>query len=186
MVMKICKQIIFGEPAGKLPARPAVIVMGGALDEKRVQALLDRAIASYTGIENPVAAWKHIVPVGKVIGLKVNGLGGKGIATHAVLQHLDFPSADATLQQQIDAMVQRHQLTPAQAHLVDQESIRWLLGTATDVVYDPSASRAGRRADPDEALLGCRTPRFRFLDRPLDGDRHQDRQTGGPERDRAP
>ena len=58
---------------------------GGALDEKRVQALLDRAIASYTGIENPVAAWKHIVPVGKVIGLKVNGLGGKGIATHAVL-----------------------------------------------------------------------------------------------------
>jgi len=58
---------------------------GGTLDEKRVHALLDRAIASWTGIENPVAAWKHIVPVGKVIGLKVNGLGGKGIATHPVL-----------------------------------------------------------------------------------------------------
>jgi uncharacterized protein (DUF362 family) len=58
---------------------------GGALDEKRVQALLDRAIASWTGIENPVAAWKRIVPVGKVIGLKVNGLGGKGIATHTAL-----------------------------------------------------------------------------------------------------
>jgi uncharacterized protein (DUF362 family) len=57
----------------------------GTLDEKRVQALLDRAIASYTGRDKPVEAWKRIVPVGKVIGLKVNGLGGKGIATHFAL-----------------------------------------------------------------------------------------------------
>jgi uncharacterized protein (DUF362 family) len=57
----------------------------GTLDEKRVQALLDRAIASYTGHDKPIAAWKSIVPVGKVIGLKVNGLGGKGISTHAAL-----------------------------------------------------------------------------------------------------
>jgi uncharacterized protein (DUF362 family) len=57
----------------------------GVLDEKRVQALLDRAIAAYTGHDKPVAAWKSIVPVGKVIGLKVNGLGGKGISTHAAL-----------------------------------------------------------------------------------------------------
>jgi uncharacterized protein (DUF362 family) len=58
-------------------------------DPKRVNALLDRAIASYTGIPQPVAAWKHIVAQGhaegKVVGLKVNGLGGKGISTHAVL-----------------------------------------------------------------------------------------------------
>jgi uncharacterized protein (DUF362 family) len=57
----------------------------GVLDEKRVSALLDRAIATYTGHDKPVAAWKSIVPVGKVIGLKVNGLGGKGISTHATL-----------------------------------------------------------------------------------------------------
>ena len=50
------------------------------LDEKRVLALLDRAIASYTGTRKPVEAWKRIVPtVDKVIGLKINGLGGKGI-----------------------------------------------------------------------------------------------------------
>jgi len=36
----------------------------GTLDEKRVQALLDRAIASYTGHDKPIAAWKSIVPVG--------------------------------------------------------------------------------------------------------------------------
>jgi uncharacterized protein (DUF362 family) len=57
----------------------------GQLDEKRVQALLDRAIATYTGINKPVEAWKHIVPVGKVIGIKVNGLGGRGISTHFAL-----------------------------------------------------------------------------------------------------
>jgi len=59
------------------------------LDPQRVGALLDRAIASYTGIKEPVTAWKHIVAQGhaedKVIGLKTNGLGGKGISTHAVL-----------------------------------------------------------------------------------------------------
>jgi len=46
-------------------------------DEKRVQALLDHAMASYTGKEKPVDAWKSIVPVDKVIGLKVNGLAAR-------------------------------------------------------------------------------------------------------------
>jgi uncharacterized protein (DUF362 family) len=58
---------------------------GGQLDEKRVLDLLDRAIAAYTGRDQPVEAWKRIVPAGKVIGLKVNGLGGKGISTHLAL-----------------------------------------------------------------------------------------------------
>jgi len=57
----------------------------GQLSEKRVIDLLDRAIAAYTERDNPVDAWKRIVPVGKTIGLKVNGLGGKGISTHLVL-----------------------------------------------------------------------------------------------------
>ncbi|HTW81226.1 MAG TPA: DUF362 domain-containing protein [Terracidiphilus sp.] len=54
-------------------------------DPERVKNLLDRAITAYTGHSKPVAAWKSIVPMDKVIGLKVNGLGGKGIATHPVL-----------------------------------------------------------------------------------------------------
>jgi uncharacterized protein (DUF362 family) len=55
------------------------------LAASRVPALLDRAIAAYTGHERPVDAWKHIVGTAKVVGLKVNGLGGKGICTHAAL-----------------------------------------------------------------------------------------------------
>jgi uncharacterized protein (DUF362 family) len=68
---------------------PALHGTGSQPDEKRVLDLLDRAITSYTGHSKPVEAWKHIVlqggGQGKVIGLKTNGLGGKGISTHAVL-----------------------------------------------------------------------------------------------------
>ena len=55
------------------------------LDEKRVLASAGPRHRSYTGRDKPVEAWKRIVPVGKVIGLKVNGLGGKGISTHMAL-----------------------------------------------------------------------------------------------------
>src|ERR1035441_4057036 len=67
---------------------PALHGADGQLYEKRVLTLLDRAIASYTGRDHPVDAWKQILKgVGpdKVIGLKTNGLGGKGISTHVVL-----------------------------------------------------------------------------------------------------
>jgi len=68
---------------------PALHGPDGKLDEYRLGDLLDRAIATYTGRKRPVDAWRHIVLEGgakdKVIGLKTNGLGGKGISTHAVL-----------------------------------------------------------------------------------------------------
>lgn len=81
----------------------AVFGANGQPDEARVLALLDKAIATYTGRERPVEGWQHILresgsespqrrgPVagdpgeGKVIGLKTNGLGGRGISSHAVL-----------------------------------------------------------------------------------------------------
>jgi len=68
---------------------PALHTAAGQLDEGRVIALLDRAVATYTGRDKPVDAWKQIIAKGgaqdKVIGLKTNGLGGKGISTHATL-----------------------------------------------------------------------------------------------------
>lgn len=64
---------------------PALHGAGAQPDEKRVLDLLDRAIAAYTGHDKPVESWKRIVPVGNVIGLKTNGLGGKGISTHLAL-----------------------------------------------------------------------------------------------------
>jgi uncharacterized protein (DUF362 family) len=61
----------------------------GKLNEGRVLTLLDRAITSYTGLAKPEAAWKRVVAMAggpdKVIGLKTNGLGGRGISTHSAL-----------------------------------------------------------------------------------------------------
>lgn len=68
---------------------PALHGPDGKLDEKRVGNLLDRAVTAYTGSKGSLDAWKHIVSEGgakdKVIGLKTNGLGGRGISTHAML-----------------------------------------------------------------------------------------------------
>lgn len=78
-----------GNPKVVIARDPALQGQGGRPDQKRVLDLLDRAIASYTGRDKPVEAWKHIVAAGggqgKVIGLKTNGLGGKGISTHLAL-----------------------------------------------------------------------------------------------------
>ena len=57
-------------------------------DEKRVLALLDRAIAAYTGRDirsKPGSTSYCGAGQDKVIGLKTNGLGGKGISTHLAL-----------------------------------------------------------------------------------------------------
>ncbi len=62
---------------------------GSQLDEQRVLDLLDRAMTSYFGRQKPIEAWKLIgfpnVVKNRVVGIKVNGLGGRGISTHAVL-----------------------------------------------------------------------------------------------------
>jgi uncharacterized protein (DUF362 family) len=64
---------------------PSLHGAGTQPDEQKVLDLLDRAITSYTGRAKPVEAWKSLVPMDGVIGLKVNGLGSKGIATHPAL-----------------------------------------------------------------------------------------------------
>jgi uncharacterized protein (DUF362 family) len=67
----------------------ALNASGAQPSEKSVLALLDKAMASYTGRDKPEEAWKRVIAPqvlrGGVIGLKVNGLGGRGISTHAEL-----------------------------------------------------------------------------------------------------
>lgn len=67
---------------------PSLHGTGSQPDEQRVLNLLDKAMAAYTGKEKS-DAWKAIIPpdilAGKNIGLKVNGLGGRGISTHSAL-----------------------------------------------------------------------------------------------------
>lgn len=58
---------------------------GGAPDEKRVGALLDRAMQAYFNQKNPVDSWKQIVRPGQVVSLKVNTIAGRGLSTHIAL-----------------------------------------------------------------------------------------------------
>jgi uncharacterized protein (DUF362 family) len=89
----LAKGIDAKEEAGKsrvVVARdPALHSAEGKLDESRVITLLDRAITTYTGARKPADAWKRVVAMAggpdKVIGLKTNGLGGRGISTHSAL-----------------------------------------------------------------------------------------------------
>lgn len=68
---------------------PSLHGAGAQPDEQKVMNLLDKAMAAYTGREKPVEAWKRVIPAkilaGQTIGLKVNGLGGRGISTHPAL-----------------------------------------------------------------------------------------------------
>ena len=83
------------EPAGLNKSRVVVATdaalhnAGAQLNEQRVLDLLDKAVLHYFGRQKPIEAWKSIgyptVIKNKVIGIKVNGLGGRGISTHAVL-----------------------------------------------------------------------------------------------------
>jgi uncharacterized protein (DUF362 family) len=66
---------------------------GTALDQRRLEALLDRTMlalfsreySAATAAETTIAAWRHIAGPGATVGLKVNTLGGRGIATNVEL-----------------------------------------------------------------------------------------------------
>ena len=87
------EKLAFAAAAGKskvVIARDASLHGTGTQpDEQKVLDLLDKAMAAYTGREKPIEMWNSIIPAdilaGKTIGLKVNGLGGRGISTHAAL-----------------------------------------------------------------------------------------------------
>jgi len=58
---------------------------GSTVDSSRVLALLDRAMAAWSGRERAADAWAAVVRPGEMVSLKVNTLGGRGIATNPVL-----------------------------------------------------------------------------------------------------
>ena len=47
--------------------------------------MLDRSVQALYATDSPQEAWKKVVRPGEVVGLKVNGLAGRGISTNVVL-----------------------------------------------------------------------------------------------------
>jgi len=54
---------------------------GSSVDAGRVLKLVDRALQAFFDRNNPIQAWGMLVKPGEVVGLKVNCLGGRAIAT---------------------------------------------------------------------------------------------------------
>jgi uncharacterized protein (DUF362 family) len=83
----LAMQGALAQPAAKstvaLAIDPQLRGGGAVVDPLRIAALLDRAMAGFCGDAD--GGWKQIVELGQVVGLKVNCLGGPGIATNVSL-----------------------------------------------------------------------------------------------------
>ena len=58
---------------------------GSSVDSGRLLKMLDRAMQAVYASETPLAAWKKVARPDEVVGLKVNGLAGRGISTNVLL-----------------------------------------------------------------------------------------------------
>lgn len=58
---------------------------GSSLDSGQLLKMLDRGMQSLYATDTPLEAWKRVVRPGEVIGLKVNGLAGRGNSTNVLL-----------------------------------------------------------------------------------------------------
>ena len=58
---------------------------GSKVDSTRLLTMLDRSIQALYRSDSPLEAWKKVVRPGEVVGLKVNGLAGRGISTNVLL-----------------------------------------------------------------------------------------------------
>ena len=58
---------------------------GSTIDSARMSGLLDRAMQSWFGSKDALAAWHQLVRPGQVVGLKVNTIAGRGLSTNTTL-----------------------------------------------------------------------------------------------------
>jgi uncharacterized protein (DUF362 family) len=61
---------------------------GSSLDSSRLLNMLDRSMQVLFATDSPLDAWKKVARPGEVVGLKVNGLAGRGISTNVLLIQL--------------------------------------------------------------------------------------------------
>ena len=58
---------------------------GSEVDSSRMLALVDRAVQALFERDHALEAWKMLVKLGELVGLKVNTLGGRGISSNVLL-----------------------------------------------------------------------------------------------------
>ena len=84
---------------------------GSSLDSGRLLTMLDRAMQALYLTDSPLEAWKRVVRPGEVVGLKVNGLAGRGVSTSVLLvqvlcerlQEAGIPQKDIVIWDRLNA-----------------------------------------------------------------------------------
>jgi len=71
-----------------IPRDPLLRGAGSSLDSGRLLKMLDGAVQMLYATDSPLEAWKKVARPGEVVGLKVNGLAGRGISTSVLLVQL--------------------------------------------------------------------------------------------------
>ena len=82
-------ELLAAAEQGPAPTKSKVVIARDALlrgtgvsvDSGRMLALLDRAVQALFNRDRPIEAWRMLVRPGESVGLKVNALGGRGIAS---------------------------------------------------------------------------------------------------------
>ncbi len=81
--------VVARDPHLRGPDAKADSPASSGIDTRRLQALLDQAVAPLFGFpateKGAVAAWRRVVGAGRTVSLKVNTLGGRGMATNVEL-----------------------------------------------------------------------------------------------------
>jgi len=88
---------------------------GASPDSSRLLKMLDRAVQALYATDSPLEAWKKVARPGEVVGLKVNGLAGRGISTSVLLaeivcarlQEAGIPQKDIILWDWLNADLER-------------------------------------------------------------------------------
>ncbi len=118
-----------------------------APDPARVQQLLDRAMQSFYGTQDPVLAWNKVVRPGEVVGLKVNTIAGPGLSTSVVLVEAICERLKQAGIKPNDIVVwdrTNHELTRAGYHLSNDPNRARIMGTdSKDVGYEETPSVYG-------------------------------------------
>jgi hypothetical protein len=93
-VLSACggKELLAAEP-GDLPVQSRVVVArdaqlrgaGSTVNSQRMLNLLDSAMQAQFDRDKPIEAWRRMVRPDQTVGLKVNTLGGRGIASNLQL-----------------------------------------------------------------------------------------------------
>jgi uncharacterized protein (DUF362 family) len=86
-------ELLAAAEQGPAPTKSKVVIARDALlrgtgvsvDSGRMLALLDRAVQALFNRDRPIEAWRMLVRPGESVGLKVNTLGGRGIASNLQL-----------------------------------------------------------------------------------------------------